>query len=319
MRKLFFAVAMSGAMATIGLGQQKPAGSGTTESETKAQAIKDAENKASAKGAAADTKGAGGNGKTVNLDPLSPSVVNPSPASTIDPADRNLSPEELRKKYKDRLGKAYVDYSATCKPARIAPGKSGTLAVMMLLKQDAVMPPSGPTKIDFHPFQGKLALGTPQMQPARQARLADAFRGKVAFDDYAILDIPVTVAADAKDGAHPVQLRLSYELYQGKSGGWIERFLDNVEVEVLVGSIPATPVVLTAPTDDSAQGSLPRAGNDAAATPLAGAADAAKTATRDALPTATDDDTSGMFWLVGAGGAVLAVALLLFRRRGATA
>jgi hypothetical protein len=307
MRRLIVVVLAAVTMAAAAHCQAKPPAAGSPgvvdPAEVKMQAHQAAKSKAEL------------TGQPVETAPAAPRPT--TPTLVLAPEDRNLPPDELRKKYKDRLGAAYVDYSATCEPARIVPGGSGTLVVMMMLKQDAVLPPSGPTKIDLQPFQGKLGLGTPQLRPARPARLAEATRGKVAFDDYAVFDIPVTVATDAKVGAHPVQLAFTYELYKGSSGAWIERFLDNVKVEVQVGSTPTVPVRDAAPTDDSAQHARSGAGNGAAAAPVVGS-DAANGESGNPASGGAQD-VSSMLWIAVVGGALLATLLLLVRRRGAAA
>jgi len=296
MRRSISAVAMVAVMAVAASAQSKPPTTTTLDPKAaaKLQAIQDAKDKA-----AAAAKGPKGDV------PPSQRVAAPLAAE-----DRQLSPEQLQK-HKNSPGAAYASYSATCEPPRIAPGQSGTLRLMMLLKQDAVMPPSGASNIELQPVQGPLAFGTPQLRPARPAQLAEAFRGKAAFDDFAVFDIPVTVGATATAGAHPVNLSLAYELYRGKTGGWIDRFLDRVEVEVLVGNTataqPAVGATVGAARPDTA--------SIAASPPLANAADGSSPESDHRAPVEAGADSWSLLWIAG-GGAVIVASLLLLRRRG---
>jgi hypothetical protein len=237
---------------------------------------------------------------------VQPSVRELPIPDSLKPEDRGLTSEQLRAKYKENLGAAYASYRATCNPVSIAPGTSGTLVLMMLLKNDGVMLASGPTRIDIAPSQGKLALGTPKLRPAGPTRLATGFGGKVAYDDHIEFDIPVTVAADATSGDLPVDLSLTYELFKGQTAGWIDKFTDRVHVSVQVRAAEAAakPVVASTPTSE------PKAANVADAPVTAGADDPAKS-----KPEADVAAGSGLPWILAAGVAVLAIAFLLVRRR----
>jgi hypothetical protein len=235
-------------------------------------------------------------------------------AVTVAPEDANLSPDEIRAKYKNRLGAAYVDYKTHCEPAVLAPGEHGKIVVYFVLKNDAVMPPQGPKSIDFLAAQGSLTLDPVQIRPAGPARIAAGFRGKTAYDDFIVAEIPVVVDPAAPEGLQTVQLTFDYELYSGTTAGWIEKFRDHVSADVRVKKAAGAAAV-AAPSTEPA----PRAASNAVAAPsmtqdpLAGADAAGKEVEGPGAEVGTDG--SPLFWVLGAAGAVLGGAVLLLGRR----
>jgi hypothetical protein len=264
-----------------------------------------------AKKEAMSKPGAGPTVSRIDLDAVR-GTAPPSPTEIrIAASDLGLSPDRLREKYKGRLAKAFVDYESSCEPAGIAPGGSGKLVVIMVLRGDAVMVASG-ANIDMEPQQGALSLGAPAFLPAGPARVAPAFRGKPAYDEFAAFEVPFSVAADAPAGPQTVGFLLTYELYNGTTGGWIERFRDNVTAEVRVQPTGAA-ATATGENADAGAGTapdLPRAQTMTAPARVEPAAP-------DAGDPAPASVSSGKLELVAGCGAVvgLLVLLLVIRRR----
>lgn len=184
----------------------------------------------------------------------------PEPSTpAYDPAnDKNLTPEQRAELGKKRGTRGFVRFEHSCDPARVPPGGSGRLAVVMVLQGDSVLPDPPPVYFAVPPDQGPLQIGTPTFRPGKPARLAEAFKGKPAYDHYAIFDVPFTVAATARPGQQPLLLDLSYDLYAGKTGAHIDRFTDRITAQIAIGTSSGGPPEATAvapqaaspPTDD---------------------------------------------------------------------
>lgn len=242
-----------------------------------------------------------------------PGSGNPNASPTaivIDPKDRNLSPEELRLKYKHRLGAEFVSYRTQVTPAEVAPGDGGTLTVTMVLRNDAVLPPSDKNTFEITQGQGAVLLDWPAWRPAGTAS-APAVRGKKIYDKTATFDLKFAVAKSAAPGAHVVEFAAMYELYNGKTGGWIERFRDNIRAEIKVagGGAPPTPEPVTAPvatpTIAAAVPVAPETGHVAEASPPA---------VGDGTVATPPVETS--WWPFGlAAGLLAAIGLVALRRR----
>lgn len=236
---------------------------------------------------------------------------------TVPPEDAHLSPDEVRAKYKDRLGAAFVDYKTHCEPATLAPGERGKIVVYFVLKNDAVMLPAGAKPVEFQTAQGDLTLGPVQIQPAGTSRIAAAFRGKTAYDDFVVAEIPVAVGTGAADGLQTVHVTFDYELYNGTTAGWIEKFRDHVTADVRIAkaAAPAEPAVQHAATGRAGAELVGKTQQTTAADATAGQ-DGAAAGAAGAETAGLEADGSPLFWALGAAGAVLgAAALLRLRRR----
>lgn len=236
---------------------------------------------------------------------------------TVPPEDAHLSPDEVRAKYKDRLGAAFVDYKTHCEPATLAPGERGKIVVYFVLKNDAVMLSAGAKPVEFQTAQGDLTLGPVQIQPAGTSRIAAAFRGKTAYDDFVVAEIPVAVGAGAADGLQTVHVTFDYELYNGTTAGWIEKFRDHVTADVRIAkaAAPAEPTVQPAATGGAGAESVGKTQQTIAADGTAGQ-DGAAAGAAGAEAAGLEADGSPLYWALGAAGAVLgAAALLRLRRR----
>ncbi|MBK8100130.1 MAG: hypothetical protein IPK26_23765 [Planctomycetes bacterium] len=235
----------------------------------------------------------------------------PSPtAITLDPKDRDLSPEELRRKYKDRLGAEFVSYRTKVTPSEVVPGDGGTLTVTMVLRNDAVLLPSAKNNFEITQAQGAVLLDWPVWRPAGRAS-APAMRGKQADDKTATFDLKFAVDKTAQPGNHVVEFAAMYELYNGKTGGWIERFRDNIRAEIKVAGTNAAPVeppVADAPTTPLA---APVTGPETVVHTQPPESPQPLAARPDAAPPV---ESSWLPWGV-AGGLLLAIGIVALRRR----
>jgi hypothetical protein len=107
----------------------------------------------------------------------------------------------------------------------------------MMLEGDAVM--TWPTTVDVQPVVGgPLQFGAATMAPPDQARLAKFFRGQQVYDNWAVLQLPVTMALGVPLGSkQSTVLNLSFDLANGTTGQPIGRFTERAPVSVEVGTV----------------------------------------------------------------------------------
>ncbi len=255
--------------------------------------------------------------------------------------EENLTPEQRMARNITSGASAYCRFSASVAPAKLLPGQSGTLRVLAALQGNTVMPAPAPMELVAPAQQGALVLGPIVAQPASPGRLAAAYVGRPVYDNYAIFELPVTMAADAAMGSkHIASVDMKFDLFDGGTAQPIGRFLDRVSLEIEVGSVPdpavqgfAAPVVEPAPDAASAPKTAPTSSADAAAgagkpSLLAGnvvvpepapalapaAADPAESADA-ARPVVQPSAGLPMPLLVGGGAVLLLVLAMLLRRK----
>jgi hypothetical protein len=249
-------------------------------------------------------------------------------------AEENLTPEQRMARNITSGASAFCRFSASVSPAKLMPGQTGTLKVLAALQGNTVMPAPAPLELVAPAQQGALLLGRLAAQPASNGRLAAAYLGRPVYDNYAIFEVPVTVAGDAPMGSkHVASIDMKFDLYDGGSAQPIGRFLDRVGLEIEVGRV-ADPEVqgLARPAAEPAPAvappSAPTPAGDgaapAASSPLQGnvvVPDAAPT-TAPAEPAAGDGpapvvapEALPLPLLVGGGAVVLLVVAMLLRRK----
>lgn len=125
-------------------------------------------------------------------------------------------------------------------PNRIAPGTTGTGIVTMILEGDAVLTAPAPVQFQYVETQGPVTLAAAAFRPAKKARIAQAFAGREAYDNYAIFEVPLTVAAGTPHGRQQVNMVLTFDLHHAQSGALLGKFSDSVTIDVEVGIPTAT-------------------------------------------------------------------------------
>ena len=253
-------------------------------------------------------------------------------------AEENLTPEQRLARNVTSGAGAFCGFQVSVSPAKLMPGQSGTLKVLATLRGNTVLPSPAPIEMVGPQQQGKVTLGGLTPQPAAPGRLAAAYLGRPVYDNYAVFEVPVTMAADAPLGSkHVAAVDMRFDLYDGNSAQPIGRFVDRVSMEIEVGkvadpevrgqsqaaAVPESAPVAGQPTPPAA-GGAPDAGGPA---PLAGRvlvadpAPSAPPATVDVpatdAPQPIVEESGGVPVLVLAGGAVAAivVGMLLLRRK----
>jgi hypothetical protein len=257
-------------------------------------------------------------------------------------AEENLTPEQRLARNVTSGAGAYCSFQLSLVPAKLMPGQSGTLRVLAALRGNTVLPSPAPLEMVGPTAQGSLTLGALTPQPASPGRLAAAYLGRPVYDNYAVFEVPVTMAGDAALGSkHVAAVDMRFDLFDGNTAQPIGRFVDRVSMEIEVGRVPDPDVrglprsggappaeapAATAPAVAPASSTGPDAGMErpltgrvlvADPTPVdPGKAAAAVEPPSDSSQPAVDE-AGGVPMGLLAGGAVAAVVLglLLLRRK----
>lgn len=149
---------------------------------------------------------------------------------------KRLTPEERLARTVRTNASAFCRFVAAIKPPKLMPGQSGVMVVSALLNGQAVLPSPPPMEMTGARQQGFVTLGEIGFHPAGLASQAAGYAGRPVYDNYAIFEIPVTVAADASVGTkQPVVVDLRFDIYDGVTAQPIGRFFDRATAEVEVG------------------------------------------------------------------------------------
>lgn len=253
----------------------------------------------------------------------------------------NMTPEERLAHSVRSNASAFCKFVAAVKPAKLMPGQTGVIVVSALMSGQAVLPSPAPMEMIGSPQQGIATLGGLSFHPAEMGRQAAGYLGRPVYDNYAIFEVPVTVAPEATIGTkQPVSIDLRFDIYDGVSAQPIGRFVDRVTAELEVGRAldPAVQGGVRAPSPEESPASVPpsTAATGPIVTPaddtpqrpaLAGrdpvvvepdavpAPEAIAPAERGSLPLPADSgDLPLPVWL-GGGALVLVIVLMLARKR----
>jgi len=265
---------------------------------------------------------------------------NPDEAEGLE----KLTPEQRLARNIRHGASNFCSFVVNPKPAKLMPGQSGMLVVTAILKGPAVLPSPAPLEITSPAQQGMATLGPATFRPAEPGKLAKGYLGRPVYDNWAILEVPVTISPQAIVGRkQPVSLEMKFDLYDGVSAQAIGRFIDHAAAEIEIGLSPDPNVVVRPRT-----GAQPQEAGEAAAQPGVGPTDAER-GSKPALPerkvevaetqapkvqaplTAApaagvpepaaptplieDDGFPGLPLWIGGGALLLVVLLLLVRRR----
>ncbi|HEX5051080.1 MAG TPA: hypothetical protein VFZ65_04860 [Planctomycetota bacterium] len=154
-----------------------------------------------------------------------------------------LTPEQRLARNVTHGASAYCKFMAAVKPAKLMPGQTGVVVVSAILLGSAVLPAPAPMEMVAAPQQGLLSLGRMTVLPPDAGKLAKAYIGRPVYDNYAVLEVPITVSPEAEVGKKQVvSIDMRFDLYDGNSAQPVGRFFDRVTTEVEFGRV-ADPVV----------------------------------------------------------------------------
>lgn len=222
-------------------------------------------------------------------------------------------------------GRCRFDWSL--QPEKLLPGQTGVLKVMMIMQSKAVMRSGSDLKASQRQPAGRLVLGDVTVSPPRISNLAKAYEGKPIYDDWALLEIPITMAADAPLGSRQTAvLEADFELHDGVSGTSMGRYQQLIRVHCEAGTVSDPEVQEPGTSPPAPSGASEEAGRAGSPERMASAEDESlpgQAAQLDAEGASSSRPQGGDLPAEGSGtgllvGAVLiagVVLLLLFRRR----
>jgi hypothetical protein len=152
---------------------------------------------------------------------------------------------------------AFCRFFTAMKPAKLMPGQTGTMVVTGVLSGQAVIPAPAALERVSGTQAGLVTLGGLSIRPPEIGRLAPSYLGQPVYDNYVVIEIPVTMSTEAEVGKkQAVQVDFRFEIFDGTTAQSIGRFIDRATAEVEVGQA-LDPAVkgfvrgeVKAPTDD---------------------------------------------------------------------
>ena len=251
--------------------------------------------------------------------------------------DEKLTPEQRMARNITSGASAYCRFLMTVNPPKLMPGQSGTVKILATLQGNAVIPSPAPFEMVTRPQQGAISLGALAFQPASPGRLASGYLGRPVYDNYAVIEIPVTMAPTATLGSkHVVEVDMKFDLYDGVSTQPIGRFLDRSATEVEVGQVldpevkgaARRPTADDSPKPDALPSEPPRNADAKVAPPAPSlqanavpaptkpvAAPEPTAAPETPLPTEDQGGDLPLPLMLGGGALLLVVILLMSRRK----
>lgn len=131
---------------------------------------------------------------------------------------------------------AFCRFFTAMKPAKLMPGQTGTLVVTGVLSGQAVIPAPAAMERVSGTQAGLVTFGALSIRPPEIGRLAPGYLGQPVYDNYVVMEIPVTMSTQAEVGKkQPVQVDFRFEIFDGTTAQSIGRFIDRATAEVEVG------------------------------------------------------------------------------------
>lgn len=186
--------------------------------------------------------------------PTSPPL--PKPVQTSESGDVDVGAEGMKEKM---AADGKIDHSAAVNPAavgnfafaqlamrprRLAPGESGTLAVVLVLNNPAVVTADTPVLLEYEPEQHGVHLGAFTVQPAKPGTLPSKYKGVPVWDNTVTIDVPISVAGDAAPGDKLIQVRLKTALTSGTAAQSLGELVLPVSGTLKIGSPLPKPVAV---------------------------------------------------------------------------
>ncbi len=131
---------------------------------------------------------------------------------------------------------SFVRFVPSVRPAKLMPGQSGTLFVTATLSGQAVLQAPLAMERLSGERQGHVTLGAMTAHAAEPGRLAAAYLGRPVYDNYVILEVPVTMAPDAEVGSRQkVQVEWRFDIHDGATAQLVGKFIDGAAIDIEVG------------------------------------------------------------------------------------
>jgi hypothetical protein len=116
----------------------------------------------------------------------------------------------------DGLGR-YAIPTLAFRPARLAPGSTGRMFVLLAILPGSVVKPER-LELDYSGRQGPAALGPSTVTPPNLGSLEPAFAGEPIYDNTITFEVPLTIDRDAASGDHLLKAAVAADVFDGQSG-----------------------------------------------------------------------------------------------------
>lgn len=131
--------------------------------------------------------------------------------------------------------RGHCRFDGAVQPKRLLPGQTGALMVTMMLEGDSVM--TSPSTLTLQEVPGSIPIGQWSLRPPTQGRVAQAYLGQPVYDNWAVMEVSVTMPSEARLGEkRNVVLALEFDLNSGSTGQPLGHFRENYTVAVEVGA-----------------------------------------------------------------------------------
>lgn len=227
-------------------------------------------------------------------------------------------------------------FEVSVAPDRLMPGQTGTARIVMVLEDDSVLQSADELQVVVPepPAEGTchLTLGPAKVHPPKAATVATAYRGRAAYDEWVLVELPVTMSSHAPMGStQSAAVEVRFRLHEGSTGRRFGEYQSPLSIvcEVGVSPNPAAAAVQPSPVSEGVPATgralrpAPHPGTSAepagtglaAATPSPGTLEEPRTPDEEQGWLSTSEGAGDLPLLVFSGGlCALGVALWLLRR-----
>lgn len=134
-------------------------------------------------------------------------------------------------------------FTVSITPAKLMAGGSGTASILMIMEGDSVMESPTDFRIDFADAEvaakSLLRSGAAVVMPPQSATLAAAYRGRQVYDNWAKIDLPITMSAEAPTGSiQTLDVEAHFRLHEGSTGRLFGDFCYPLTIPCEVGTVP---------------------------------------------------------------------------------
>jgi hypothetical protein len=162
--------------------------------------------------------------------------------------ERIVPPAEIRAlRAKNLIPKIHAsklfEASVSTRPRQLAPGESGTLHVLVMLANDAVVLPGSKVSLEVFKDTLPISLGESSVVPASKGTLPGHFRGTLVHDNIVEIRTPITINADAVAKSYPIPGHVEIESHSGKTGQLVGVFYCGINGWLKVGRSLAAPEI----------------------------------------------------------------------------
>ncbi len=222
-------------------------------------------------------------------------------------------------------------FDVSVHPEKLMPGQTGTVRIVMILQGDSVMESAADLRIarpDPHgDTKSLLALGPATIRPPQPANLAAAYRSRQVYDNWAVVELPVTMSPAAPLGSlQSIEIDALFRLHEGSTGRRFGEYQSPLLIACEVGAVPDPAVRPTSTnartateltTEQQVSSPVESARTKTAQAPSVIASDRVSDPVRraplaDLTPTPSSD---GDLLLISVGGLLVFSTLALFLRR----